>query len=117
MATQVEPKELSLQEQMANIRRQMDAADRDRADIRRIQAEIEQRQEEMARIRAETEQRQEDGARIRAEIDQRYADMRRIEQDMFWKPWQVLLTGFLGSAGLLGVGVAIGGLLVTWLGK
>ena len=46
MATQIEPKDLDLQEQMANIRRQMGAADKDRADIRRIQSEIDQRQVE-----------------------------------------------------------------------
>lgn len=46
MATQVDPKELDLQEQLAKIRQMMDAADKDRADIRRIQAEIDQRQTE-----------------------------------------------------------------------
>ncbi|MDR2857328.1 MAG: hypothetical protein LBV50_05720 [Novosphingobium sp.] len=39
MATQLDPGELDLQEQLAKIRQMMDASDRDRAETRKLSAE------------------------------------------------------------------------------
>ena len=51
-----------------------------------------------------------------AEINQREIQINQTRQDMFWKPWQIVLTSILGSAGLLGAGIAIGGIAVKLLG-
>ena len=79
MATQIDPKELTLQEQMANIRRMI----------------------------AESDLRYEEAKRISAEIDQRQVEISRTRQDMFWKPWQVITTVVGGAAALVGVTITL----------
>ena len=79
MATQIDPKELDLQAQMASIRRDL----------------------------AEIAERQDAQRRINAEIDQRQVEIDRTRQDMFWKPWQVITTVVGGAAALVAATITL----------
>ena len=83
MATQIEPRELDLQEQLVRIRRNVEEGEKFSAETRKLVAE-------MGKLNVE---------------------MSKSQSDLKYQPWFILFQGVLAAAALMGAGAALAKLL------
>jgi hypothetical protein len=85
MATQLDPRELDVQEQFARLRLMIEESEKFSAETRRIVADM-----------------------LKAN-----AEVNKIDADLRYQPWFILFQGLLATSALVGAGIAIGKLFLS----